>query len=73
MENPEELKLLKIKADDIRRQAFNSIKNSLRLSLDELKHTGYKTKEQAAIGAFEFAYKKIQKITKEYLEKYPDE
>jgi hypothetical protein len=67
-----DLKILEKECSEIRKRAFSSINNILRLKPDELKNTGYKTNESAAIGHFKYRQQKIEKLYLDYFKKYPD-
>lgn len=60
------------KIAEVMKTAFFGMRHSLRLTDEELKHTGSKTKEAAALGSYDYAQKQIDKLTKEHLRKYPD-
>lgn len=68
-----DLETLNAECDKIRKSAFNAMRNSLRMTESELRNTGYKSANDAAIGHFKFAEQKIEKLTKDFLKKYPDE
>lgn len=72
-EEQSDLDRLKVESDAIRARAFNAMNNALRLTPEELKNTGYKTNEAAAIGHYKYAESMIQALIKEHLKKYPDE
>ena len=58
--------------DDIRKTAFYSFKRSLQMSDSELKHTGFRTKEQCIIATIRHAMQKITTLENEFFAKYPD-
>ena len=74
IQTPRALDLAKLHrdCDEVRKTAFFGMRHSLRLSAEELKHTGSKSQELAAISAYRHAEKEIDKLTQAYLKKYPD-
>lgn len=60
------------KCDSIRKNAFFGMRDCLRMSAEELKHSGSKTNEAATISMYKNCEAEIQKLTKEHLKKYPD-
>jgi len=40
---------------------------------EDIKHTGYKTKEDAFIGIFKRSQREIDKLTDEFFKAYPDD
>ena len=61
----------KRKRCEIQTMAFNSMRDTLRLSAEELKSIGYTTNEKAAIGVYLHAQKEVDRLLGEYISKYP--
>ena len=68
-----DLDKLKEESNKIRQTAFSAMRDALRYDAEMLKAVGHKTNEGAAISHFKYAQQQIDKLTKEYLKKYPDE
>ncbi len=71
-EEEQDLQKHRREACEIMQSAFSAMRSCLRMSPEELETTGYKTKEAAVVGHYKFAQSKLDKLTKEYLAKYPD-
>jgi len=67
-----DLEELHKKSNELRMGAFESMKHCLRMSTEDIKHSGYKTKEDALIGRFKYYQSQIDTLNKEYFKKYPD-
>jgi hypothetical protein len=68
----EDLAILHEETNRFRKYAFEAMKEALRMSPEELRHSGYKSQEAAAIGSYKFFAKEIEKRTIAHLKKYPD-
>jgi len=66
-------KKLNEKCDAIRKSAFSQMLNITRMKPEDIKHTGYKTKEDAFIGIFKRSQREIDKLTDEFFKAYPDD
>lgn len=68
----QDLVVLNAECNSIRLMAFSAMNNSLRMSVNELKASGFATVEIAAVAHFQYAQKKINALTKAFEEKYLD-
>jgi hypothetical protein len=67
-----DLTILQEELNRLRSSAFHAVKDALRMSPEELRHSGHKTNEAAAIGFYKYYAKEIEKLTVAHLKKYPD-
>ena len=67
-----DLENFKIKRSNIQNKTFNAIRNALRMNESDLRNSGFKTIESAAIGHYKYAANEIEKLEKEFFKKYPD-
>lgn len=52
--------------------AFSRMREILRWKDDMLKASGYKTREDAIVGAYKYSQERIDKLLAAFLKKYPD-
>lgn len=68
----QDLEIFNSVCDGIRRVAFFSMKHALRMTNLQLVHSGFRTRESAAIAHFRYAQGQIDKLIKEFISKYPN-
>jgi hypothetical protein len=72
MSHAEDLQKMKDECSKIRDCAFSAMRDCLRMTTEQLKDSGSKSNEQAAINHFKYAQSQIDKLHKAYIAKYPD-
>jgi hypothetical protein len=67
-----DLDVLKAAIADLKRAGFDGAQMCLQMANSTLPHTGYKSREEAAIGTLKSYMRDIKSLEKAYLKKYPD-
>ena len=56
----------------IRKNGFFAMRDALRYSPEMLKNCGYRTNEEAVVKLFKYYQEQLDKVTRNFLRKYPD-